>query len=104
MIEKVNVNELLARELHKTVIKKFERRKMYAWFKDNIWAADLTDMGSWPFNCCVKYLLCVIDVFTKYVWVKSLMNKKVKSVLNGFIEIVNESKPKPNILRVDWGR
>ena len=35
-----SVNEELAQQLHKPVIKKFKRRKMYARFKDNIWAAD----------------------------------------------------------------
>ena len=40
---------------------------MYARFKDDIWAADFAEMGSLPsMNRCVKYLLCVIDVFTKY--------------------------------------
>ena len=40
---------------------------MYARFKDDIWAADLAEMGSLPsMNRYVKYLLCVIDVFTKY--------------------------------------
>ena len=36
-------------------------------------------------------LLCFIDVFTKYVWFKPLKDKKGKTVLNVFIEIVNES-------------
>ena len=42
-------------------------------------------------NKNVKYLLCILDVFTKYVWVKPLKNKKDKIVINAFIEIVNES-------------
>ena len=42
-------------------------------------------------NRNVKYLLCVIDVFTKYAWVKALKDKTVKTVLNVSIEIVNES-------------
>ena len=52
----------------------------------------------------VKYLLCVIDVFTKYLWVKSLKDKKGKTVLNAFIAIVNESNRKPIKLWVDQGR
>ena len=36
-----SVNEQLAKEVHKPVIKKFKRRKVYARFKDNIWAVDL---------------------------------------------------------------
>ena len=46
----------------------------------------------------LKYLFCVIDVFTKYAWVKSLTNKKAKPGLDGFIRIVNESKCKTNKL------
>ena len=41
----VSANEQLAEELHKTVIKKFKRRKVYGRFKDNIWTADLAEMG-----------------------------------------------------------
>ena len=44
-----------------------------------------------------KYLLFVIYVFTKYAWVKPLEDKKYKTVLNAFIEIVNESLHKQNI-------
>ena len=59
------VNEQLAKESHKLVIKKFTRKKVYPRFKDNIWGADLTEMGSLSSkNKNVEYLLCVIDVFT----------------------------------------
>ena len=47
-------------------------------------------------NKNVKYLLRVIDVFTKYTWVKLIEEKKDKIVLNTFIEVVNESNRKPN--------
>ena len=47
-------------------------------------------------NKNVTYLFCVIDVFTKYAWVKSLIDKKGKTLLNAFIETVNESNRKPN--------
>ena len=45
---RVNLNEILAEESHKSVIYKFKRRKVYPRFKDNIWAADLAGMGSLP--------------------------------------------------------
>ena len=55
----ISVNEQLTEELHKTVIKKFKRTNVYARFKDNIWAADLAEMGSlFSKNKNVKYLLC----------------------------------------------
>ena len=76
---RMSVNEQLAEELYKPVTKKFKRRKFYTRFKDNIWAADLAEMKSLPSkNKNVKYLLCVIDVFTKCAWVKLLKDKKVK--------------------------
>ena len=49
------------------------------------------------------YILCVIDVFTKYAWVKPLKDKRGKTVLNGFIKILNESNCKPNKLWVNQG-
>ena len=54
-------------------------------------------------NKSVEYL-CVIHVFTKYAWIKKpLKDKKAKTVLHGFIKIVNESKRKPLKLWVDQG-
>ena len=101
----ISENEQLAKELHKPVIKKFKRRKVYAIFKGNIWAADLAEMESLSSkNKNVKYLLCVIDNFTKYAWVKPLKDKKGKTVLNAFIEIVTESNRKPNKFWVDQRR
>ena len=44
----------------------------------------------------MHYLSCIIDVFSKYVWVKPLKGKKGKTVFNAFIEIVNESNCKTN--------
>ena len=41
---RVSVNERLAEELHKPETKKFKRRKVYARFKYNVWAADLAEM------------------------------------------------------------
>ena len=73
--------------------------------EDNIWAADLIEMGSVSFkNKNVKYLLCIIDVFTKYARFKPLKDKKGKTILNAFIEIVNESNRKPIKLWIDQGR
>ena len=99
----ISVNDQLIEELHKPVIKKIKSRKVFARFKDNIWAADIAEMESlFSKNKNIKYLLCVIDVFIKYVWVKTFKDKKGKTVLNAFIEIVNESNRKPNKLWVDY--
>ena len=51
-------------------------------------------------NKIFNYLLCVIDICTKYPWVKLLKDKKCKAVLNAITERVNESSLKPNKLRL----
>ena len=57
---------ILADELHKPVIKKFNKRKVYSQFKDNIWEVDLADMQSLSKKIkAIKYLLCAIDLFSK---------------------------------------
>ena len=79
--------------------------KVYSRFKHNICSTDSVEMTSLSSNNQgVKYLLCVLDVFTKYAWIKPLKDKKAKTVLNSFIGKVNESKHKPNTVWVDQGR
>ena len=59
-----NSSLILADELHKSVIKKFNKRKVYSQFKDNIWGVDLADtQSSGMKNKGIKYLLCAIDLF-----------------------------------------
>ena len=73
----MSVNDDIVEELHKPVIKKLKKRKLCARFKGNIWAADLVEMRSLSsFNRGVKHLLHVIDISTKYAWVKPASDKK----------------------------
>ena len=61
-------NIQLANDLHKPVIRKFNKRKVHSLFKDNIWGVDLADMQLLSkFNKRFRFLLCVIDSFSKYV-------------------------------------
>ena len=67
----------LADELHKPIIGKFEKRKVYSSFKDNIWGVDLANVQLISkHNKGIRYLLCVIDLFCKYAWVFPLKDKK----------------------------
>ena len=78
-------NYQLANELHKPIIKKFKKRKVYSSFRDNIWGVDLADMQSLSkYNKRIKYLLCPIDLFSKYVWVVPLKDKKGLVLLMNF--------------------
>ena len=70
-------NYQLADEIHKPIIRKFKKRKVYSSFRDNIWGVDLTDMQSLSrYNKGIKYLLCAIDLFSKYAWVVPIKDKK----------------------------
>ena len=67
----------LAEELHKPIIRKFQKQKVHSRFLDNIWGADLADNQSISkFNKRIRFLLCVIYIFSKYAWVIPLKNKK----------------------------
>ena len=78
-------NYQLANELHKPIIRKFKKRKVYSSFRDNIWGVDLADMQSLSkYNKGIKYLLCAIDLFSKYSWVIPLKDKKGASIVNAF--------------------
>ena len=100
----INENIKLANELHKAIIRKFNKRKVYSSFKDNIWGADLAGMQLLiKFNKGIKYLLCVIDLFSKYAFVVPLKDKKGISIVNAFKSILSKSKRKPNKISVDKG-
>ena len=54
-------NEQLANEFHKPIIRKFEKRRVYSSFKDNIWGVDLADMQLLSkYNKAIRFLLCVL--------------------------------------------
>ena len=82
-------SSILADELHKPIIKKFNKRKVYSQFKDNIRGVDLVDMQSLSRkNKGIKYLLCAIDFYSKYAFVIPLKDKKGISIVNAFDKII----------------
>ena len=90
-------SSILANELHKPIIKKFDKRKVHSQFKDNISAVDLADMQSLSRkNKGIKYLLCAIDLYSKYAFVIPLKDKKGISIVNAFDKIIQQSNRKPN--------
>ena len=97
-------NQQLAEELHKLIFRKFEKRKVHAAFKDNIWGADLADMQLLnKYNKGIRFLLCVIDIFSIYAWVVPLKDKKGVSIVAAFQSILKQSNRKPNKIWVDKG-
>ena len=95
-------SSILADELHKPIIRKFNKRKVSSQFKDNIWGVDLADMQSLSRkNKGIKYLLCAIDLYSKYAFVIPLKDKKGISIVNEFDKIIKQSNRKPNEIWVD---
>ena len=91
-------SQQLADELHKPITRNFSKRTVISNRIDKIWAADLVEMQKFSkWNKRIKYLLMVIDVFSRYVWIKPLKDKKTESVSKAFDEIF-KSKRKPTML------
>ena len=96
-------SDALADELHRPVTRKFKKRRVYTGGVDKIWAADIVDMKAFAkYNKGVKYLLTVLDVFSKYGWIAPLKTKTGVEVANALRQIFKERKPE--ILWVDKGK
>ena len=101
---KIKQNHQLPDELHKPIIKEFKKRTVYSGFKDNILGSGLADMQLIStFDKGFRFLLCVIDIFSKYAWVVPLKDKKGITITNAFQNILDGSNRKPNKIWVDKG-
>ena len=82
-------NIQLADELHKPIIRKLKKRKVHSSFRDNIWGVALAYMQLLSkFNKGFRFLLFVIDLFSKYAWVIPLKDKNGISIVNAFQKIL----------------
>ena len=89
----IKKDQQLANELHKPIIRKFKKRKVYSSFKDNIWCVDLDDMQLISkYNKGTRYLLCAIDLFSRYALVVPLKDKKGTIIVNVFQSILTVQK------------
>ena len=94
----------LANELHKPIVRKFKKMKVYSSFKDNIWGIDLADMQLISkYNKGIRYFLCAIDCFSKYNFVAPLKDKKDVTITNDFQQILDKSGYKTSKIWVDQG-
>ena len=82
----------------------FKKRTVYSGFRDSIWGADLAEIQLiTKFNKGFRFLLCVIDIFSKYTWVVCLKDKRGISLVNAFQKILHDSNRKPNKIWVYKG-
>jgi len=99
--EEIKTAKEIANELHKPIIKKFERRKVIATEPVEIWTCDLCEMPNYD---DYKYILTNLDVYTKYGWAIPLQNKKGPTVANAFENIITSSKRTPKFVWSDEGK
>ena len=94
----------LAEELHKPIIRNFRKRKLHSPFTGNIWHAGLADVQLISkFNEGNRFLLYVIDIFSKYVWVLPLKDKIGITITDAFQKILTECNRKPDKIWVNKG-
>ena len=93
----------IAFELHKPVRKNFNRRRVNIYGKNDLWQADLVEMIPYSKkNRGNKYILCVIDCFTKFAWAIPLKTKTAKEVSRAMSSLlINRS---PQLLQLDNGK
>ena len=95
-------DQLLAEELQKPIIWTFKKRKVHSSFIDNIWVADLADMQLISkFNKGILFLLCVVEIFSKYAWVIPFKDKKGITIINAFQINSDGSNRKPDQICID---
>ena len=102
--------QLLAKEIFSPQISKFRKQRIIPLYKDKTWSADLIDKSSLSkYNNKYKFILTVIDIFTKYAWDIPLKNKTGLSITNGFKIVLSEhpqggsESRKPEKVWVDRG-
>lgn len=91
-------------ELHKSARKNYTRRHVNVKGIDDLWQADLVDMQPYAKdNKNFKYLLTVIDVFSKKAFVRPVLNKSANIITSAMQDILHENKKNPAHLQTDNG-
>lgn len=94
----------MVEELHKPARKTFKRRKVFCKGFDDLWQIDLIDMQDYArINAGYKYILLVIDCYSRFVWTQALKNKTGRHVATGFKKILKRDKRTPNNVQSDKG-
>ncbi|KAL3274723.1 hypothetical protein HHI36_023981 [Cryptolaemus montrouzieri] len=99
--EKVQV----VQELHKPARRNFPRRRTIIKALDDLWNCDLAQMDLYASkNKNHKFILVVIDCFSKYIWATPLKSKSGKEVSHAFRKILQTSGRRPMNLQTDQGK
>lgn len=98
------IDKVESKELHKRVVRKFERRPVEVAGIDAVWCADLVDMSMFSKqNKGYKWLLTVIDVLSRHAWAIPLKDKKGPTIMDAMTKIIMESGRTPGKIWADQG-
>ena len=98
-VSKPEFMKTLAKELHKPIKHKYPTRKVFAPSKDHTWSIDLAYMSTWKTeNDGVTFIICIVDVFTRWADARPLKTKTGAEVLKALQSIITESKRQPKFL------
>ena len=98
------VKQRVSWRINKPFVKKFNKREVHSSSIDNIWVDDFADMQLISkFNKWIRFLIYVIDIYSKYAWVVLLKDEKGITITNTFQKILDESNRKPKTLWADKG-
>ena len=102
----MDVKREVINELHKPARKNFRRRRVIVKGLNDLWQADLVDMTKFSReNGGNKYILMVINVFSKFLWAKPVKNKSAKEITQAMDKILKIAHPNtPNNLQTDQGK
>lgn len=100
-----NWKKKLAKELLKPKRKRFPRRRIYSPNMDRMWTMDLIDMQKYSRqNRGYRYILIVIDIFSRFAWARPLKTKTGKDVTDALGDIFTKSDRHPSYIWSDAGK
>ena len=99
---KIYINEVYSKPPRRN----YTTNKTDVYYIDNIWSLDILDLKDYgPENIRgYRYVLVIIDNFSKYGWTIPLKNKNAQTIKNSFENILINSKRKPNLIETDRGK
>lgn len=104
-MDKEDYLKTLSEELHRQAYKTYKHSRVIAFHSNDIWSMDLMDMGIKNNQADFRYVLVVVDVFTRYAWVRLLEKKDADTVLAALktLIIFDDFVTPPNKIWVDQG-
>lgn len=101
----INIKEDIVNEIHKPARKHFKRRRVIVKGLNDLFQADLVEMIPYAkINKSYKYILVVINVFSKFVWCEPVKNKSGKETARAMTNILSQVKEPPTNLQTDMGK